>query len=210
MFYFTRWLSLVIEQANVCRDVEIVQLFYYVLFLYLKLQLYVPFFDFVKGCNGQDIMGPSPADDGVLIGENHRLTCRRGDGITSDISWFADAAPNPLLLYLGSNKINTNPEYDNFAVDISGDQFDLLINGIAVEDEGTYFCQLTATGENSASVSRTVEGIFGSLRITNINGNINRNVKAYSKQAQRRWLVLNRLLYVYVCVPVYVDNSQTP
>ena len=81
----------------------------------------------------------------------------RGDGITSDISWYADATPSALLLFLGSIKVNMNPEYNNFAVDISGDQFDLLIYDIAVEDEGTYYCQLTATGESS-DASCTVEG----------------------------------------------------
>ena len=51
--------------------------------------------------------------------------------------------------------------------------------------------------------------LLGSLRITNINRNMNTNVKNLFKISAAR-LVLNRFFYVCVYVSIYVRNSQSP
>ena len=103
------------------------------------------------------MIGPSPANQAVLIGTDLTLTCRRGpDGATGAIVWEEDLNP-VVTLFLNEDKQTSDAKYANFYLD-SVNVYDLLITSIAVEDEGTYLCRNLAVPNSDQSVTRTVEG----------------------------------------------------
>ena len=103
------------------------------------------------------MIGPSPANQAVLIGTDHTLTCRRGpDGATGFVAW--EEVLNPVItLFLNEDKQTSDAKYANFNLD-SVNLYDLIITSIAVEDEGTYLCRNLAAPDSGQIVTRTVEG----------------------------------------------------
>ncbi|XP_072048891.1 cell adhesion molecule 1-like [Amphiura filiformis] len=111
------------------------------------------------GVEAQFLIGPSPADEAVLINSMHTLSCRRGpDGATGLISWehSLPGSTGRSTLFIGEDKQELNPRYDNFAID-PANLYDLIITNMAIEDEGTFYCRNLADGSSVTSVVRTVE-----------------------------------------------------
>ena len=105
------------------------------------------------------MIGPSPANQAVLIGTNHTLTCRRGpDGASGFVVWEEDLDPL-VTLFINDERQARLPKFVNFYLD-PDNSYDLIITNIAVEDEGTYLCRNTVDSSSSQSVTRTVEGMI--------------------------------------------------
>ena len=103
------------------------------------------------------MIGPSPANQAVLIGADHTLTCRRGpDGATGFVVWDEKLDPS-VTLFIDDQRQSPDPKYTNFNID-SSNLYDLVISSIAVEDEGTFICRNIADASSSQSVTLTVEG----------------------------------------------------
>ena len=96
-----------------------------------------------------------------MLGTKVTLECRRSPGGADGvISWNEEIqGAGDRTIYFWITKGSTDPKYDNFELTSDGgvDQFDLVINNIAVEDEGRYYCQHVTTGETIYGI-RTVEG----------------------------------------------------
>ncbi len=114
----------------------------------------------ISGSRSQDLIGPDPEEAAVLLGTTVTLTCSRAPGGEAGmISWNEEIpGGGAILIYFGTTKGSTVPKYDNFELTSDGgvDQFDLVINNIAIEDEGRYYCQHVTTGEIKYGI-RTVE-----------------------------------------------------
>ncbi|XP_072049823.1 cell adhesion molecule 2-like isoform X2 [Amphiura filiformis] len=121
---------------------------------------------FVVGIHAQDYLTGPDAEDAVLQGEDHTLTCRRGpDGQTGSIIWDeALDGGGRNTLFVNEGKENSDIKYNNFAID-SGNLYDLVITNIQIEDEGTYFCRHPSSGTEIEAV-RTVEVRSTELKMT--------------------------------------------
>ena len=124
--------------------------------------VFKPYHTFVlfSGCQSQELIGPSPKYQAVLIGENHTLACSKASTVPNMLAWLDDTTREGIMLYLGTCKQSFCAKYDNFGV-VSDtlEQLDLVISNIAVEDEGIYVCQIAGTA-TLQPVTLTVEGKY--------------------------------------------------
>ncbi|XP_072048889.1 cell adhesion molecule 3-like [Amphiura filiformis] len=123
------------------------------------------------GCQSQDLIGPSPANQGVLRGGSHTLTCSKSSAVENQLLWEDDTDGRAILIFLGTTKISAEPKYNNFEV-ISGnaEELNLAITAAEVEDGGVYNCKLAGSPISGQGVTLQIEVVGSPLQMTPMNG----------------------------------------
>ncbi|XP_072048890.1 uncharacterized protein [Amphiura filiformis] len=124
------------------------------------------------GVQVQVLIGPSPANEAVLVNSLYTLSCRRGpDGATGLIAWehSVPGSTNRNTIFIGEEKQDLDLRYDNFAID-PDNLYDLIITNMAIEDEGTFYCRNLADSTSETSVVRTVEVAGNAPEMTPLTG----------------------------------------
>ena len=111
--------------------------------------------------NNEGFKGPTPAEQTVLRGGTHTLSCSQTPLDADDnLQWTDETGETSVLIYNGTTKLTEVAKYDNFAIgNPDSNTFNLQITNSQVEDEGIYQCLLGSTGETQ-SASLSVEGKF--------------------------------------------------